>query len=139
MVLASRAVRLDIDEFDPPPDARRLQNGTPAIPCYAALPGLKIVREIGIDRIRAASQSLTTALLASGPARLPASPARPCAPLGTVAVNVPDAAGVPRINARDFVVDYRPGVGIRLSPHFYNTLDEVAAIIWTRIRGFKGP
>ena len=26
---------------------------------------------------------------------------------------------------RDFVVDYRPGVGIRISPHFYNTLDEI--------------
>jgi selenocysteine lyase/cysteine desulfurase len=44
----------DIGEFDPPPDARRLLTGTPAIPAYyAALPGLKIIREIGIDRIRA--------------------------------------------------------------------------------------
>ena len=29
------------------------------------------------------------------------------------------------LNARDFVVDYRPGVGIRMSPHFYNTEDEI--------------
>jgi kynureninase len=49
---------------------------------------------------------------------------------GTVAVDVPDAARVAKtLNARDFVVDYRPGVGIRLSPHFYNTMDEIDAIM----------
>jgi len=45
---------------------------------------------------------------------------------GTVAVDVPEAARVAKtLNARDFVVDHRPGVGIRLSPHFYNTMDEI--------------
>jgi kynureninase len=45
---------------------------------------------------------------------------------GTVAVNPPNALPVSRaLKARDFVVDFRPGVGIRLSPHFYNTLDEI--------------
>ena len=33
------------------------------------------------------------------------------------------------LNARDFVVDYRPGVGIRVSPHFYNTRDEIDHVI----------
>jgi selenocysteine lyase/cysteine desulfurase len=33
------------------------------------------------------------------------------------------------LNARDFVVDYRPGVGVRLSPHFYNTMDEIDAMM----------
>jgi selenocysteine lyase/cysteine desulfurase len=33
------------------------------------------------------------------------------------------------LNAQDFVVDYRPGVGIRLSPHFYNTMDEIDAMM----------
>jgi kynureninase len=45
---------------------------------------------------------------------------------GTVAVNPPEALQVSRaLKARDFVVDFRPGVGIRVSPHFYNTSDEV--------------
>jgi len=49
---------------------------------------------------------------------------------GTVAVNVPDGMKVAAtLNARDFVVDFRPGVGIRLSPHFYNTMDEVDAMM----------
>ncbi len=45
---------------------------------------------------------------------------------GTVAVDPPEALHVSRaLKARDFVVDYRPGVGIRISPHFYNTIDEI--------------
>jgi kynureninase len=110
-----------------------MANGTPAIPAYyAALPGLRIIREVGVDRIRAASQALTSALLEAidrqgfstiatrDPDRL----------AGTVAVDVPDALAVARtLNARDFVVDYRPGVGIRLSPHFYNTRGEIDAMI----------
>ena len=31
--------------------------------------------------------------------------------------------------ARGFVVDHRPGVGIRVSPHFYNSLDEALACL----------
>jgi kynureninase len=45
---------------------------------------------------------------------------------GTVAVDIPGAALVAEtLNARDFVVDHRPGVGIRVSPHFYNTFEEL--------------
>jgi kynureninase len=123
----------DIEQFEPLPDARRMLNGTPAIPAYyAALPALEIIREIGVPAIRAASAGLTGALLDAidrhgfhtiatrDPDRL----------AGTVAVNVPDGLAVARtLNARDFVVDYRPGVGIRLSPHFYNTRDEVDAVV----------
>ena len=122
-----------IDEFEAPADGRRMLNGTPAIPAYyAALPGLRIVADVGIARIRTASRALTAALLdgvdrhgfrtiaSRDPDRL----------AGTVAVDVPDALRVARtLNARDFVVDYRPGVGIRVSPHFYNTRDEVDAVL----------
>jgi kynureninase len=31
--------------------------------------------------------------------------------------------------ARGFVVDHRPGTGIRVAPHFYNTADECAAVV----------
>lgn len=123
----------DIDSTSLRDDGMAMMNGTPAIPAYyAALPGLEIVREIGVDRIRAASQALTGRLLdlvdergyrtvaSRDPERL----------AGTVAIDVPESARVSRtLNARDFVVDHRPGVGIRLSPHFYNTMDELDAMM----------
>lgn len=49
---------------------------------------------------------------------------------GTVAVNVPDALLVSRtLKSRDFIVDYRPPVGVRISPHFYNTMDEIDRVM----------
>jgi kynureninase len=123
----------DLEHADPPADARRMMNGTPAIPAYfAALPGLRVVAAVGIDRIREASGILTRALRDAVDARgfQSVAPRDPSRLAGTIAVNVPDADRVAdALNARDFVVDYRPGVGIRLSPHFYNTLEEVTAIV----------
>jgi kynureninase len=114
-------------------DAMRMMNGTPSIPAYyAAIAGLDIVHEVGVDRIRRASTQMTARLLdlvdrhgfTSAASRDPERLA------GTVAVNVPDAAHVSRtLKARDFVVDYRPPVGVRISPHFYNTTDEIDRIM----------
>ena len=122
-----------LGEFEPPADARRMLNGTPAIPAYyAARPGLRIIREVGVERIRAASMALTAALRDAVDARgfQSVAPRDPARLAGTVAVNVPRAREIAAaLNARDVVVDYRPGVGIRLSPHFYNTLDEVGSVV----------
>jgi kynureninase len=133
----------DTADYEPLPGSRRMQTGTPAIPAYyAALPGLRLLASVGIDRIRATSIAHTRRLLAlidqhgfetmasRDPDRL----------AGTVAVSVPDALDVARtLNARDIVVDYRPGVGIRLAPHVYNTpedidrtIDAIAEIVRTR-------
>jgi kynureninase len=110
-------------------DAMHMMNGTPAIPAYyAALAGLEIIDAVGVDRIREASRAMSARLLAlvdrfgftSAASRDPDRLA------GTVAVNVPDAQLVSRtLKARGFMVDYRPPVGVRVSPHFYNTMDEI--------------
>ncbi|HEY2907575.1 MAG TPA: aminotransferase class V-fold PLP-dependent enzyme [Vicinamibacterales bacterium] len=123
----------DIDALSVRHDAMRMMNGTPAIPAYyAALAGLDIINDVGVDRIRAQSKRLTAHLLAlvdrhgftSAAARNPERLA------GTVAVDVPDALQVSRtLKAREFLVDYRPPVGVRLSPHFYNTIDEIDRIV----------
>jgi kynureninase len=123
----------DIDEASLRDDAMHMMNGTPSIPAYyAALAGLDIIAEVGVDHIRAKSKALTARLLARVDEQGFASAAArdPERLAGTVAVNVPDAALVARtLKARDFVVDYRPPVGVRISPHFYNTIDEVDAIM----------
>jgi selenocysteine lyase/cysteine desulfurase len=47
-----------------------------------------------------------------------------------VAIDVPDALPASRVlKARDVIVDYRPRVGIRVSPHFYNTFDELDRLV----------
>jgi kynureninase len=114
-------------------DAMRMMNGTPSIPAYyAALAGLDIINAVGIDRIRAASMQMTARLLALVDQHgFTSAASREADRLaGTVAVNVPDALLVARtLKSRDFIVDYRPPVGIRVSPHFYNTMDEVERVM----------
>jgi kynureninase len=111
----------------------RFLNGTPHIPClYAALEGLRIIREIGVASVRAHSIRLTERLLekireAGLPTLTPADPARRG---GTVAVNPPGADVISReLLDRNFLIDYRPEAGIRISPHFYSTLEECDATI----------
>jgi kynureninase len=134
--------------FEPPPirlrdDAYRFMNGTPQIPClYAAEPGLRMHAEIGVATIREKSIRMTARLFARARERgwrvnAPEAPARRG---GTVAIDVPHGERIAReLLARDVVVDYRPGAGIRIAPHFYNTeeecdraLEEIADILRTR-------
>ena len=45
---------------------------------------------------------------------------------GTVAVDVPHAYEIAQVLlANDVLVDYRPGAGIRIAPHFYTTDEEI--------------
>jgi kynureninase len=123
----------DTDAFAPRDDAMHMMNGTPSIPAYyAALAGLDIIHEVGVERIRAHSKRMTARLLelvdehgfASAASRDPDRLA------GTVAIDVREALLVSRtLKAREFIVDYRPPVGIRASPHFYNTLEEVDRLV----------
>jgi kynureninase len=43
---------------------------------------------------------------------------------------VPHGAEVAQaLLARDVIIDYRPGAGIRVAPHFYTTDDEVERVV----------
>jgi kynureninase len=119
--------------FEGPPmrwreDSYRFLNGTPPIPClYAAEPGLRLHNEIGVRAIREKSKRMTKLLCDEAGARgyrvhAPLDPERRG---GTVAIDAPHGELVSKeLLARDIVVDYRPGAGIRVAPHFYNTEDE---------------
>jgi kynureninase len=114
-------------------DAMHMMNGTPSIPAYyAALAGLDIISAVGVDRIREASKAMSARLLAlvDDYGFTSAASRDPDRLAGTVAINVPDAPLVSRtLKARDFIVDYRPPVGVRISPHFYNTMDEIDRVM----------
>ncbi len=119
-------------DFDPDlhyaPGVARFRGGTPGVPAaYAAAPAYEALLDIGMTTIRERSQSITQPLLESALERgfTVHSPREAAQRGGHVTIDVPDAAQVTdQLIARGFVVDHRPGVGIRLSPHFYNAADE---------------
>ena len=115
------------------PDIRRFLHGSPAIPAlYAARSGFNIINQIGVERIREKSIRQTELLiqLAEEAGFHVTSPKSPADRGGTITVGHPDAAAITRelIN-REFIVDYRPGAGVRISPHFYNTDEELELVI----------
>ncbi len=107
----------------------RFQSGTPNVPAlYSCRAGYEIVREIGVDAIRAKSLRLTRRLMdlaAEADLRVN-TPSGDDERGGSVIVDVPGGAAVAsELIKRGVIVDYRPGAGIRMAPHFYNTVDEI--------------
>jgi kynureninase len=107
----------------------RFQTGTPNVPAlYSCRAGYEIVREVGVEAIRAKSLALTRRLIDQARAAGFAikTPGRDADRGGTVIIDAPGGAAVAdALIARGVIVDYRPGAGIRIAPHFYNTLEEV--------------
>jgi kynureninase len=114
-------------------DAWRFLHGTPNIAAlYAARPGLEIIREAGIGAIRAKSTRQTERLIRLADARgyRCTVPRDPQGRGGTVAFDVPHGLEVSRaLKDREILCDYRPGAGIRLSPHFYTRDEELVEAV----------
>ncbi|MCK6577644.1 MAG: aminotransferase class V-fold PLP-dependent enzyme [Anaerolineae bacterium] len=128
-----RPFAFDLEQFDLRDDAYRLANGTPAIPAlYAVQPGVEIISQVGVEAIRAKSLRQTRLLIALAAAAgyTVHSPRQDERRAGTVTVNMPEAYAVSRaLLARQFVIDYREGAGIRIAPHFYTTDAEIHAVL----------
>jgi kynureninase len=107
----------------------RFQSGTPNVPAlYSCRAGYEIIREIGVDAIRAKSLRLTRRLmdLATEAGLRMNTPQADHERGGSVVIDVPDGASVTgELIKRGVIVDHRPGAGIRMAPHFYNTTEEV--------------
>lgn len=114
-------------------DIRRFLHGSPAIPAlYAAQSGYRIINEIGVDRIRQKSVRQTTRLIALAEAAgfEVTSPKDANDRGGTITVGHPDAAAITKeLIRREFICDFRPGAGVRISPHFYTSDDELELVI----------
>ena len=111
----------------------RFMTGTPNIAAlFAARPGLKIIREAGVQAIREKSQRQTAKLIELADQRgWPVHTPRDLEQRsGTVSIDMPDAKNVcAELLKRDVVVDWRPQAGVRFSPHFYNTDEELVTAI----------
>jgi kynureninase len=121
--------------------ARRFAQGTPPIPALAAcLPGLRLVQEVGVEAIAAESRRRTSFLVDRALARgfRVNCPREAAERGGVVILAVQDpAATAAGLRRRGVLVDWRPGAGIRMGPHFFNTDEEVeeALRILARIAG----
>ncbi|HZE72749.1 MAG TPA: aminotransferase class V-fold PLP-dependent enzyme [Pyrinomonadaceae bacterium] len=111
------------------PGIARFLHGSPAIPAlYAAESGYKIINDIGVERIREKSVRQTTRLieLAKEAGFQVTSPSDPARRGGTITIGHEKAAAITReLVRREFIVDYRPGAGVRISPHFYTSDEEL--------------
>jgi kynureninase len=128
----------------------RFLTGSPAVPAmFAARPGYEVIRELGVAAIRRKSQRQTELLRKEALDRglRVTSPVDPARRGGTITVDptplrsrqgdgpgtgrddaLDDRLGAAVVRAlaqREILVDFRPGAGIRVSPHFYNTDDEI--------------
>ncbi|MGZ4827631.1 MAG: aminotransferase class V-fold PLP-dependent enzyme [Terriglobales bacterium] len=111
----------------------RFMNGTQNTPAlYAAQPGTRIIREVGVDKIRAKSVRQTAKLIELAEKRgwrvnTPRAPERRG---GTVSIDMPFAQEVcAELIKRNILVDYRPNAGVRMSPHFYTKDEELEVAI----------
>ncbi|GMR12209.1 MAG: aminotransferase class V-fold PLP-dependent enzyme [Gemmatimonadota bacterium] len=118
----------DLENFQFRDDARRFELGTPALATvHTALGGQEIIDEVGIEAIHGRNRTLTDhlvegALEAGFELTIAAEPERRSA---IVMIQHQDApAAVARLAERGIIVDHRPG-HVRVSPHFYNTTDEI--------------
>jgi kynureninase len=58
------------------------------------------------------------------------SPKNPAQRGGTITVWDDNAAAIAKeLVRREFIVDYRPGAGVRISPHFYTKDEELELVI----------
>jgi kynureninase len=115
------------------PGIARFLHGSPAIPAlYAAQSGYRIINEIGVDRIREKSVRQTARLIemAEEAGFRVTSPKDVADRGGTVTVGHEDAAAITReLIRREFIVDFRPGAGVRISPHFYTSDEELELVV----------
>lgn len=132
-----RQFDFDIERLTYKDDARRFELGTPALhTVHTALGGQEIVDEIGVPAIRERNRALTDRLVdgvraAGFRLRIADDPAARSA-IVMVAVDDPKGA-VAHLDRAGIITDARPG-HVRLSPHFYNTEDEIDAAVAELVR-----
>lgn len=123
----------DMDPIRYHPGIMRFMGGSPGVPAlYSVRAGYRIIQKVGVKAIRKRSMQMTARVVerALEMGLVVNTPCDPAVRAGTVSVDFPGAErACDELIRRKFIVDYRPRAGIRISPHFYNTDDEVEAMM----------
>jgi selenocysteine lyase/cysteine desulfurase len=120
----------DVKHLDLASSARRFEAGSPPVPnIYAAMKGIELLQEIGLDNVAAHIATLARALL-NGSQQLGLHAKVSADSVGPLVVLqcIDAAALVEKLAAGGIVCSSRHD-GLRLSFHVYNTLDDVQAVL----------
>jgi selenocysteine lyase/cysteine desulfurase len=123
---------MDIHDYSPSPTARRFEFGTPPIPSiYAGLAAIELVKEIGVAETEEHVRGLTTMLIEGvdglgGRVATPRDPERR-GPLVAIA-STDEHALVAALAADGIVTSSRAG-NLRVSPHAYNSAEDIEAVL----------
>jgi selenocysteine lyase/cysteine desulfurase len=120
------------ERYSPSPTATRFEGGAAAVPSiYAAIAGIELMQEIGIQATREHVLTLTQALIdgvqeLGGDVVTPVEPERRGA---LVCIRSTDAdALVAELGERGIVTSTRDG-NLRVSPHAYNTQADIETLL----------
>lgn len=111
------------------PSMYRFGHGTPTIPGYVvAQPGHRMIASVGVARIREHNVRLTEKIVGMAQERglRVNSPLEPERRTGWIGIDFDGSEeACRRLIERRVFVDYRPGCGIRVGPHFYTENEEI--------------
>jgi selenocysteine lyase/cysteine desulfurase len=123
---------MDIRDYSPASTARRFEAGTPPVPAiYAAIAGIELMREIGIEETERHVRGLTELLLEGvdalgGVVVTPRAWARRGA---LTCIASADAEQLVAALGEDGIVTSSRDGNLRISPHCYNTAEDVATVL----------
>jgi selenocysteine lyase/cysteine desulfurase len=124
--------QMDIRDYSPSRTARRFEAGTPPVPnIYAGIAGIELMQEIGVAETETHVRGLNDLLIAGveelgGRVATPRDPARR-GPLIAVA-STDEHALVEALAREDVITSSRDG-NVRISPHCYNSVEDIAAVL----------
>jgi selenocysteine lyase/cysteine desulfurase len=124
--------RMDITDYSPSRTARRFEAGTPSVPnIYAGIAGIELMREIGIAETREHVNRLNAALIAGvdelGGHVVTPREAERRGPL--IAIRSTDEHALVAALARDGVITSSRDGNLRVSPHSYNSMEDIEILL----------